>query len=106
MQEEALNGLRLLAARCAHLWPSGTVEEVVSIAEKSSSDAVISRCLDVLQVLASSSAACHSHLCHGRGFITLDYFLVNPTAIFFLNNFYFFKIYFLNCRLYFDGLVQ
>ncbi|KAJ1532049.1 hypothetical protein ONE63_000680 [Megalurothrips usitatus] len=64
VQQEALHGLRLLAAECAHLWPAGTVEEVVHIADNSSSQAVLSRCLDVLQVLAKSSAACHSHLCH------------------------------------------
>ncbi|KAK3926066.1 Integrator complex subunit 7 [Frankliniella fusca] len=64
VRQEALHGLRLLAAECAHLWPSGTVEEVVQIADNSSSQAVLSRCLDVLQVLAKSSAACHSHLCH------------------------------------------
>lgn len=65
VQQEALHGLRRLAAECAHLWPAGTVDEVVQTADNSSSQAVLSRCLGVLQVLAKSSAACHSHLCHG-----------------------------------------
>lgn len=64
VQQEALHGLRLLAAECAHLWPAGTTDEVVRLADNSSSQAVLSRCLDVLQVLAKSAAACHSHLCH------------------------------------------
>ena len=66
VQQEALHGLQLLAAECAHLWPAGAVDEVVQIADNSSSQAVLSRCLGVLQVLAKSSAACHSHLCHGK----------------------------------------
>ena len=64
VQQEALHGLHSLAADCAHLWPAGAVDEVVRIADDSPSEAVLSRCLGVLQVLAKSSAACHSHLCH------------------------------------------
>lgn len=71
VQQEALHGLRLLAAECAHLWPAGTTDEVVRLADNSSSQAVLSRCLDVLQVLAKSAAACHSHLCHGKATINL-----------------------------------
>ena len=66
VQHEALSSLRSLAAKGAHLWPAGAVEELVYKADSSTNQAILSRCLDVLQVLAKSAAACHTQLHPGN----------------------------------------
>jgi len=62
----ALQGLHLLAGQGAHLWPPGAVEAIVDVALNTSYQKVLSWSLDVLQVLAKSTATCHSQLHPGK----------------------------------------
>lgn len=59
---QALQGLHLLAGQGAHLWPPGAVEAIVDVALNTPYQKVLSWSLDVLQVLAKSTATCHSQL--------------------------------------------
>jgi hypothetical protein len=65
---QVLHGLHLLAGQGAHLWPPGAVEAIVDVALNTPYQKVLSWSLDVLQVLAKSTATCHSQLHPGKSF--------------------------------------
>ncbi|XP_069697826.1 integrator complex subunit 7 [Periplaneta americana] len=62
VKAQVLQGLHLLAGQGAHLWPPGAVEAIVDVALNTPYQKVLSWSLDVLQVLAKSTATCHSQL--------------------------------------------
>jgi hypothetical protein len=67
VKAQVLQGLHLLAGQGAHLWPPGAVEAIVDVALNTPYQKVLSWSLDVLQVLAKSTATCHSQLHPGKG---------------------------------------
>ncbi|PSN35963.1 hypothetical protein C0J52_21536 [Blattella germanica] len=62
VKAQVLQGLHLLAGQGAHLWPQGAVEAIVEVALNTPYQKVLSWSLDVLQVLAKSTATCHPQL--------------------------------------------
>jgi hypothetical protein len=66
VKAQVLHGLHLLAGQGAHLWPPGSVEAIVDVALNTPYQRVLSWSLDVLQVLAKSTATCHSQLHPGK----------------------------------------
>ena len=78
MKAQVLQGLHLLAGQGAHLWPPGSVEAIVDVALNTPYQKVLSWSLNVLQVLAKSTATCHSQLHPGK--------YISPTLIPFSNH--------------------
>jgi hypothetical protein len=83
VKAQVLHGLHLLAGQGAHLWPPGSVEAIVDVALNTPYQKVLSWSLDVLQVLAKSTATCHSQLHPGKGFD--EWYLVYWAVIFIFN---------------------